>query len=1043
MPPVVISLFGPLTLTVNNSAVTNFRSYKVRALLAYLLLAQPPAQARGTICDLLWADYTEPSAQTNLRQALTNLRDCLAPFDLLQSTRTHLSLPRDPATLGCDVHQFEALLDACQQHEHRTLADCAICRPRLQAAVALAQAPLLEHFPATDSKPFNAWLQSQRERLAARLATAQAALAADATVHGNLPSPLTSLVGRTYELAALAEKLQDDVYRCVSLIGPGGIGKTRLAVAVGAQLQEAFPDGVWLVELGGLAPTTPTEPPAQLQDRLATAIGQALRLAFFGATPPTEQVANHLAAKRALLILDSFEHLVAGAAWLPTLLAAAPRLRLLVTTRHRLPLQSQLAYPLEGLSVPPAVVANERSATHLLAQYAGVQLFVERAESTGLPLPLDQATVAAVGGICRFVEGSPWAIELAVTLLDQHAPAAILATIQQNYRLLTTPLLDVPMRQRSAEAVFRTAWALLTPTEAQTLACCAVFRGGFTLEAAQTVAEATAATLEALVHKSLLSSSGPARYAMHDLVRQFAAEQLAQAPQAQSAIFARHAAYYIELLQGQETELANDVNALKKLQNELDNIRAAWQWSTDQGQLALLEKGAGSLQDFYRLAGIYAEALQLLAAALSPVRQAIALSQTATERRFPSDGTGAQRLLARLLGYMAQFYRLYRRTDEVKQGERCAQEALTLGQTLADPALQALACHELARLADAQSDYATMGLWAARACTQARQANLPQLTAECLNDLGIAVGNNTQPLAGIPYFQEALACLYAQPNRVLEVRITGNLGRFYLSGHEYQAAYQHFQQSRNLRQSHNLQRLLQYRENNLLTQIFYGDLWMALGAYPQAQQEYAQGFTLVQARRTAYWASWLHASYGRLQHLCGDPAAAQTTCRLARQIAQEDGQRFVEQWALINLGHALADLGELTAAGHCYHQAIAAHQAGNWLFRLPDAHAGWAAVLLAQNAATAALSHVETALTLLARQGLAAAGEPFWVYWTCVRVLDAAGDSRAQSVLATAYQTLQARATQLVDAQLHQSFLQTVAANRQLIAAAHAAAIAV
>jgi len=415
-PPVYISLFGALTLTVNGEVITSFRSNKVRALLAYLLLAQPQAQSRVTICDLLWADYTEPSAQANLRQALTNLRDCLAPFALLQSTRTHLSLPRDPATLECDVHQFEALLDACQRHEHRTLADCPICRPRLQAAVALAQAPLLEHFPATDSTPLNAWLQSQRERLAARLATAQAALAAGATVRGNLPPPLTSLVGRAQELTALAEKLQDDVYRCVSLIGPGGIGKTRLAVAVGAQLQEAFPDGVWLVELGGLAPTTPAEPPAQLQDRLATAVGQALRLAFAGATPPTVQVTNHLTAKTALLILDSFEHLVAGAAWLPTLLTAAPRLRLLITSRQRPPLQSQFVFPLAGLGVPPEEVTKEQAASHLLAQYTGMQLFVERAASTGTPLPQDRATLAAVGQLCRFVEcpfrriwpTSPW-----------------------------------------------------------------------------------------------------------------------------------------------------------------------------------------------------------------------------------------------------------------------------------------------------------------------------------------------------------------------------------------------------------------------------------------------------------------------------------------------------------------------------------------------------------------------------------------------------------------------------------------------------------
>lgn len=1024
--PIGISLFGAFRVTINGVAVTRFRSTKVRALLAYLFLTHPQPLLRTTLSELLWPDYANESAQTNLRQTLANVRESFAPFALLQANRQHVYLTVDPTIVSCDVLQFDALLDACQRHDHPSLAHCSVCQARLQQAVALARGALLEHFPKIDSAPFEAWLADQRARFAARLAEAQVALAAAKAPLGNLPPALTPFVGRTADLAELASKLQHPTYRCVSLIGPGGIGKTRLACAVGEQAQEDYPAGVWLVDLSALAPTSVLETPEQLQDRLATAIAMALGCNLEGGNRPAIQVMSYLADKTALLILDNFEHLSAGAAWLPVLLTAAPRLQLLITTRHRLPLQSQLVHQVRGLALPPEEVVRTAAADQLIAHYPCLQLFVERAESAHLLLNYNAATLTTISQLCRLVDGSPWAIELAVSLLDQQSPAAILQALQSNYRALRTPLLDVPARQRSAEAVLRTAWQLLTPSEAQTLARCAVFRNSFTLAAAQTVAAATPALLDALVHKSLLSLTGAEHYAMHELVRQFAAEQLARSSQAQNTISARHATYYIELLRGQEAELYNKVETLKKLQTELDNIRAAWLWCTEQGKLALLEQGAESLQDFYRLAGLYEEALQLLGAALFTVRQAVALSPTASQ---------PQRLLARLLCYIAQFYRLYRRADEVKKGELCAREALALGQRLADPALQGLAYHALARLADAQSDYALMSLWAAQACTQARRANLPHLAAECLNDLGIAVGNCTQPLAGIPHFQEALACLHAQPNRVLEARITGNLAGFYLSGHEYQAAYHHFQQLRNLR------RLLQRRENSLLTQITYGDLWVALGAYADARQEYAYGVALVRARHTSYWESWLHASYGRLQHLRGDPAAAQATCRLGYQIAQEDGQRFIEQRALINLGHALADLGELAEAAHCYQQAISTHEAGNWLFRLPDALAGLAAVLLAQNAVQAACAHVETALALLAQQGLAAAGEPFWVYWTCVRVLDATGDARAQAVLATAYQALQERAAQLADAELRHSFLETVAANRLLIAAAHAAGI--
>ncbi|MEZ4733252.1 MAG: hypothetical protein R3E79_39660 [Caldilineaceae bacterium] len=1023
--PIVISLFGTFDVTVKGRVIDTFHSNKARALLAYLLMTHDQPSLRTELAELLWQDYAEASARTNLRKALASVREVLAPFNLLQADRHFVQLRVGSGLVTCDALQFIEYLDACRRHKHEAPARCPSCQSRLHQALALYRGAFLDNFPLIDSPRFTKWLHTQRNHFAACAAEAEAMLAPPQPVVGNLPPALTPLVGRTGELTALTAYLHHETYRCVTIVGAGGMGKTRLARALGAQEQARQPDGVWLVDLGALHPPTAGEAVDEIHERIATAIGVTLGFAFQGAAPPTAQVAAYLAHKTALLILDSFEHFSAGAAWLPMLLEAAPTLRLLLTSRHRPPLQSQLVYPLQGLAVPPLEQTGAVPLSQAITHYAGVQLFIERATSAGIALALDASTLTTVGELCRLVEGSPWAIELAVSMLTAQSPAAILAAIRANYGALVTDLLDVPLRQRSAEAVLQAAWRLLTPREALVLARCAVFHGGFTQAAGLTIADAALAELQALVHKSLLHPAGD-RFILHELVRQFAGEQLAQSPQAQSVLLARHAAYYIELLQEEETELPNTVNALKKLQNDLDNIRAAWRWSTDQGQLALLEKGVGSLQDYYRLAGIYAEALQLLAAALPPVRQAVALS---------SPPTGAPRLLARLLCYMAQFYRLYRRADEVKKGENCAQEALALGRHLADPALQALAYHELARLADAQSDYAAMGSLAAQGCTQARQANLPHLTAECLNDLGIAVGNCTEPLAGIPHFQEALACLRQQPNRVLAVRITGNLAGFYLSGHAYQAAYQHFQQVRDLR------RLLQHRENSLLTQITYGDLWMALGAYAAAQQEYAQGFALVQAGRASYWESWLQASYGRLQHLCGDPAAAQSTCRLARQIAQEDGQRFVEQWALINLGHALADLGELAAAAQCYRQAIAAHQAGNWLFRLPDAQAGLAAVLLAQNEAPAALTHVETALALLAQQGLAAAGEPFLVYGTCVRVLAAAGDPRAHAVLATAYQALQERATQLTDAELRHSLRQSVAANRKLIAAAHAAGI--
>lgn len=222
----------------------------------------------------------------------------------------------------------------------------------------------------------------------------------------------------------------------------------------------------------------------------------------------------------------------------------------------------------------------------------------------------------------------------------------------------------------------------------------------------------------------------------------------------------------------------------------------------------------------------------------------------------------------------------------------------------------------------------------------------------------------------------------------------------------------------------------------MITLILLGDLWLALGAYTEAQQGYEQAMAMVQTLHDPYWESWLHASYGRLQHLRGDPAAAQTACALARQIAQQDGIHVQEQWALVYLGHALAALGNHAVAGECYQQAIALHKQAFWVYRTVDAHAGLAELFLHQKEVAVAIAHVEAALTLLAQQGLAAATEPFRAYWTCYRVLKACGDARASGILQDAHQRLLAQAAKIDNEALRRLFLENVVANRELIALA-------
>jgi predicted ATPase len=528
--PIAISLFGVFSLHVNGQPIDSFRSSKARAMFAYLLMTRPQPLLRATLVELLWPDYAVKSAWTSLRQTLANIRTNLKPFAILQADRQYVHLTVDPASVWCDVLQFEALLDACQRHTHASQRSCPICQKRLHQALALYKGSFLENLPVVDSPPFNDWLDNQRSRFAAQVAALQTMLATPAQPD-NLPRPLTSLIGRSADLRELTEKVLHPVYRCLTLIGPGGIGKTRLAIALGEQLRANFAQGCWFVALAALPPESQdATDQTERHDRIATAISAALGLTLQGANRPTQQVIGYLHDKTLLLILDNFEHLSTGADWLVALLQAAPNVRLLVTSRHRLPMQAQLVYPVTGLALPPEQVEESRPAAQPITQFASLQLFIERAENAFFPFQRNASNLMAISTLCRLLEGSPLGIELAVPLLESQSPSAILHAVRTHYTALQANLSDLPQRQRSAAAVLQTAWELLNAQEAQTLARCAVFRGGFTATAAQRIIDAQPAALESLVNKSLVhfsannTSAEAGRYTLHELVRQFAAE---------------------------------------------------------------------------------------------------------------------------------------------------------------------------------------------------------------------------------------------------------------------------------------------------------------------------------------------------------------------------------------------------------------------------------------------------------------------------------------------------------------------------------------
>jgi len=391
-----------------------------------------------------------------------------------------------------------------------------------------------------------------------------------------LPVPATSFQGRERELAELIGLLTRDEVRLVTLTGPGGTGKTRLALAAASASAERYPDGVWWVPLATLRDPALVLPAAE----------QSL-----GAS---QGLAEHIGSKRLLLLFDNFEQVVEAAPEVGALLSACPNLELLATSRERLHIAGEQEYP-----VPP------------LAETEAVELYIARARAVRPDFEPDDA----VTGICRRLDELPLAIELAAARVSVLSPAQILARLEQRLPLLTSRARDLPERQRTLRGTIAWSHELLTPAEQRLFARLSVFRGGCTVEAAEAVAEADLDILATLVDKSLLRRREE-RFTMLETIREYAAERLEASGEA-DALRRRHADEFLTLAEKAEPSLRGSPGPwLDRLESEHDNLRAAMDWLEASGESQLLLRLAGAMSRFWYLRGYPLEGRRRLEGAL-------------------------------------------------------------------------------------------------------------------------------------------------------------------------------------------------------------------------------------------------------------------------------------------------------------------------------------------------------------------------------------------------------------------------------------------
>ena len=423
-------------------------------------------------------------------------------------------------------------------------------------------------------------------------------------LQSNLPVQTTPFIGRAADLGVLQGYLADPGVRLVTIIGPGGIGKTRLALAC-ADKQAAepqavtfFPHGVYFVSLAGLETT----------HLILPAVAEALALRFIDGEDSTQQLLRFLRHKEMLLVLDNYEHLLAGTELIDQILRMAPGIKLLITSREKLNRRAEYLLPVGGLAYPsedPDLPYTPQA----LVQYSAIQLFEQSARRVKPGFVLSAENQQAVLGICRLVQGMPLGIVLAATWIEILAPHEILDEINQDLDFLKTEEGDVPDRQRSLRAAFNHSWRRLSDNERSVFCQLSIFRGGFTHQAAQVVVGAALQDLQTLVHKSMLSNIKAGRYDVHELMRQFAAEELDHFPDLAAAVRSRHSAYYCSFLHAriQDWHNARQMNTLALVTAEADNAQTAWGWAVSHSDWPHLLSAIDSWGWYHEWRGRYTD----------------------------------------------------------------------------------------------------------------------------------------------------------------------------------------------------------------------------------------------------------------------------------------------------------------------------------------------------------------------------------------------------------------------------------------------------
>lgn len=848
----------------------------------------------------------------------------------------------------------------------------------------------------------------------------------------NIPGQLTAFIGREEELSHIRALLLSPQHRLICIVGEGGIGKTRLALAVARSFVDeaqtgtqpfAFPDGVLFVSLAEL------DAPELMDDQLASAIAEASGLRFSGRDPVRRQLQEYLRDRALLLLLDNLEHLLPQAAdFLVALLQTAPRLKLVVTSRRLLDLQAALAVPLKGLPTPLPQAAQTMTPGALLQASSSVALFAERARRANPAFQITPDNQAAIVAICALVEGMPLALELAAARTRQISCRQILAELQKSYTVLESNLRDLAPRHRSIHALLDYWRQILSPEMAALLTACSLFHGAFDGPAVAAIIGAPPDALLFLVEQSLLQvvsgeeSRGETRFRLHELIRQYGADRLESQPERARHLRTAHARYYLDLLREQSRVFVHDLAALQRMQGELPNLRAAWEWAGVEGLWALLATSAFPLRQFYDLLSLFQEAENLFGRAVGQLHQRF-------DEQQADSAAEQERLIAHLQAQQAHFCM---RMDQNQRAEALALAALEMGRRLKDDAVQGYIYLDLSTVYGVRTDWERAQHAAEQALVHSRAAGLPIQEVGSLTNLGCTFLYRGDIDRALEWLQQALE-LYerttagsAEIDRRTEGLLCLDLAlAFQLAGDVMQArAY--------CQRSVEVYWHMQIPVVGVYALARLSELDALLGSYAQAAAHAQMALDICQfmGSRVAEGTGLGHLTYAYLRQ--GDWARADQTCQKLFRCIAPLGTTILRPFAHFLRGELLRQRQEWQAALAAYTTAREEYRGVGQMARAFSAQAKAAQMWLEMGDLPKALAQIEAVLPHLNQELKNSWLETTADYLICHRILAAAGDPRASAVLEQGHQYIHKLASVITDPALRHSFLSSVEANRAL-----------